>query len=732
MICPKCNQPLPEGALHCPFCGEALQVQAQPQAAPVPPVMEPNNAAPAPQPEYAMPQPEYAMPQPEYPMPEGFEAPAPEKKKLNLKPIIIALIALIIVGVGGFLAFKFFFSGSSDYPNYVLYNKNGKLYYSDLSEDGAVKITSDFDSEYSGYLQMSKDGTTLYYPTDISEGSFELWSCDVSDPEGAERIAKNVREYTLFNNDELVFLKDNGKLYRYDGEENELAKDVANFQALTPDGTLILYNTEEEREATESSDEYDESGTTRTYYLIKGSDVEEIGTDIEPEGATEDMDTLFYSDTDGNMFKKKFGSDAEKLVSDTRSTYALNAEKNTFYFTREAEGGSGALAYFDDDMASADAALTEPVEPVYPEFSSFDSYEAYRAAYEQYSAEYTAYREAYYAYQDKLERDELRAGLKDATLDAGGYSLYYYNGSEEVAVGNSIASIDTLYNYDSTDNYKSVITYTQYDTSGVTKIKMSELSYYDVDSVIYQIENQLSGSYSFGLASEGAAVSLGSDPIDDAEITSDYKTVYYSTEPKAENEDEDSDYADGDIYKISIDGTPGEPEVAGEGYRFRLIGDKLYIYAEYNTNDNTFELFVDGTSIAEDVSGINDLDGEIYVRTDEKNDEYTLNRLNGTELEMICEDVCDYEIGEDGTIYIFSDEKDDEYTLSYVDGDELVEIAEEVCGIWFTPGGELLFGAEPSGDEFDLFYWDGSEAVQLDSNVRGVYNYTYNFFEEEE
>ncbi|MBQ3084503.1 MAG: hypothetical protein IJC46_03515 [Clostridia bacterium] len=741
MICPKCNQQLPEGALHCPFCGEALRVQAQPQAAPVPPAMAPNGTAPAPQPEYAMPQPEYAMPQPEYtmpqpeyPMPNSFEAPAPEKKKMNLKPIIIALIALIVVGVGGFFAFKFFFSDTSGYPNYVLYEKNGKLYYSDLSEDGGVKITSDFDSEYGDGLQMSKDGSTLYYPTDISEGSYELWSCDVSDPEGAERIAKNVREYFLLENDEIIFLKDNGKLYRYDGEEAELAKDVASVQPLTLDGELIIYYTEEERKATDSSDEYDEyddySSTIKTYYLIKGSDTEELGSDIRPEGATKDMGTFFYTDADGNMFKKKFGGDAEKLVSDTKSTYAINAEKGTFYFTREAEGGSGALAYFDDDMASSDAALTEPVEPVYPDYDAFDSYDAYSAAYEQYSADYTAYREAYYAYQDKLERDALRVDLKEATLDAGGYSLYYYNGSEEVAVGNSVASISTLYNYDSIDNFKSVITYKQYDDSGVTKLKMSELTYYDVDSVVYKIEDQLSGSYSFGLASEGTAVSLGSESIDDTEVSSDYKTVYYSIEPKAEGENDD--YVECDIYKLSIDGTPGNPEEAGEGYRFRLIGDKLCVYADRDSEDGSFELFVDGTSITDDAFGVDDIDGEIYVHTDEKNDEYTLNRLNGTELEMICEDVNEYTISEDGTVYVVSDEKEDEYTLSYVDGDEMVEIAEDVCDYWFTPGGELVFGAEPSGSEYDLFYWDGSEAIQIDSNVRRVYNYTYYFVEEEE
>ena len=91
MKCANCNQEYADNSKFCPFCGAPA-----PAAAPAP------EAAPA-----------YQQPAVDYTVAQGVAEPAPSNKKGLIIGLIAALI-VVVLGVGGFLLWKFVLDGDSE------------------------------------------------------------------------------------------------------------------------------------------------------------------------------------------------------------------------------------------------------------------------------------------------------------------------------------------------------------------------------------------------------------------------------------------------------------------------------------------------------------------------------------------------------------------------------------------------------------------------------------------
>ena len=150
-------------------------------------------------------------------------------------------------------------------------------------------------------------------------------------------------------------------------------------------------------------------------------------------------------------------------------------DSGELYYTKSASDDLSVMDYIEDDLASSDAAM-QPVE--YPDYVwsfEYDTTEAYEAA----KAQRDQQMEAYNAYRDKLDRDEMREELKESTISQNRYELYYYNGTEETLVTDSLAYGSLT----ASAADKAVAVIEVRDEASASKVKISEIEYaYEAES----------------------------------------------------------------------------------------------------------------------------------------------------------------------------------------------------------------------------------------------------------
>ena len=656
MNCTNCGSELEEGALFCTSCGmrvpetngnAASEIPAEPVAS----AQENQNPAAVP----------FQQPQvTEQPYNSAPAEPSGKKHGLLVAGILGVLALLVVVGVV-FLVKTVLFSGKSLSEKSMVYQKDGTLYYvPNMDKEKDPIEIDDIRGDGNWSYKFSKSGKYLYICA--RDGRNTLSRVEIGKLKaGSDKNAKYIQEidtkvgrFDLIDDERLVYTNESGKLYYYDGkEEDEIDKDVDDFH--TTSGDYIYY--------TISKD----AGYEYCYYDISKKDGDSICKDVQ----TLDCDWekgLIYTFDEGEVSRITRDGEEETLIEDAQRAIG-DAEHGVIYFFRERQEEHTLYDFVDDPYASQDAGVTEPVfDDYWVKVSEADALSAYDKMYYaqnpdekadfyyylswDYSYNMNRYynnddnqtyyynanedqwykydRDAYDAdcqkYYDVSDRIYLREDLKSQNYTKTYYDLYVWtesDGEKELAqsVINSNLTVDTA---------NQIIIYNKDETADRQMDKVS------IDSIsgAYEIRERLEYGYD-----------------DDSE----HDAIYYVNVKGNESE---------------LDAYVSYMEVSEDGKTAILWEqeDEETVLASYEVSSDGLER-VD--TIGEDVISGEWVDDSFYFTTGE--DDYgNLNVYKGRETNVLVKDVYLYDIRVfgDGNTCAFKDRRDGELRIYNSKGDD--------------------------------------------------------------
>lgn len=342
--CPNCNAPLEDDARFCANCGASIEAAA------------PEAPSPAPAAEAGAPEAETIFcPNCGERTSAAFEycehcgaslsvgAGQPEKKSGGAGPkkwiilggavVVVAAIVIVLISVLG---------GGGGGKGYGLYIKEGEIFYSKLSKNGAWQVTSDLyddadnrdlayaSSSFSSWITMSRDGKTLFFPDKIGNG-LTLYYRGTSGKKDAVKIDSDLSYYAVNDSASLVTYLKNGNLYQYSmsgDEKNKLAGDVDDFY-VSDDGKRILFLDDEDT----------------LYELNSGKDKEKLDSDVTNiRTVSDDCRTIIYQ-KDDILYLMQDGKERVKIASDVYNVVRTYQTGEAYYTERDDDEIT--LYYFD-------------------------------------------------------------------------------------------------------------------------------------------------------------------------------------------------------------------------------------------------------------------------------------------------------------------------------------------------------------------------------------------------
>lgn len=502
---------------------------------------------------------------------------------------------------------------SGSINNYCLYLKDGEICYNGFSGEGGIEISTRLlangDADNATLTDMSwviseaiaiNDKTgRIFYPDklDSDSCSMTLYYRDINNPdEKPVKIDSDIIEYKIDDDaSQIVYIKGSEAkaLYWSDFTDKEkISSSVCDFFA-TDDLKKIGYLNDD-----------------NNYYLWSGRDSKEkVASDVSSiEYVSKDMETIFYT-KNGSLYRQDIGGTekAVKIAPDI-STVIKVYESGEVYYTRENVSEVCLMDYVNDDMASADSALEEPQfpeypdEPEYPYWLNFDTDEEYDAAQEKYYADYEEYMakvdelrdnydDACSAYSAKERRDNLRKELQDDLMEVRKYTLYYFDGKDELLVTDE-------YSYgNSYAEEKPVLVVQTCNRGKIEKVNLSEID------ACYDVRDSVEAAYGDSIYNivVGPKIStVGQNDASNFRMTPDGSVVYFM-----------ADVSDGygNLYEIKVsDGKAVEPEVLdcdvsiSDNIRIMDNGRPVY-YKNVNSYDDKKcgDLYFDKSKIDTDV-----------------------------------------------------------------------------------------------------------------------------------
>ena len=722
IFCTNCGKQLEDGSLFCDNCGTKLEVQPEQPAQPVQPQFEQPVQQAQPQftqqaqfeqpqftqqaqfeqpqftqqaqfeqpvqqaqPQFEQPQftqqPQFEQPQftqQAQPVPQpafaGANAPT-AKKPINKTLIIIAAAAAAAVIL--IVVLLFVFLGGKGGQNY-LYIKDGEI---NISNNGAKawELTDNLlYGNTSGMVKITDDGNRIFYPDRNA-----IYYKNPNDQKGeATKVASDIYSYDIdAGGNNVLYRTDGNDLYKYSvsaDDKSKVGSDVDRYSC-SADLSKIAFITND-----------------RSLYVKYGEDDKvKVDSEVSSWYVSEDYNTFVYI-KEGSLYKKTVSTDEkEKIASDVNAVEGVYFDGGVkVYYTKKVENTINFWDVVTDDLADSDAKMTEPVSPEYPEYPTrgeypdypysfeYDNDEEYKKAKEEYEKkkkevddayekareeydkavdEYEVasdkYWEDYSAYNAKLSRDELREKLKKETTTTTTYSLYFYNGTEETKLCDNVSN-NSATGRCLTAAKSPVIVYKQLPDAAVpVKVKMSEInSVYDVENAISSSSGSEDVETKMFIASEATANEVTVADISDYRLTDDGSTIYYTIA-----DSDSSEYSD--LYKATVSGgaLSGETEIDKDivNSYFIIYENKVLYAKEYDSDNSTVSMYVDGTLIDDEIYGAFCIQNDTYYYFTDYNQtsgKATLMcKKSGGEAVKIKDDVSEFLLCVDGSVLYMYD-----------------------------------------------------------------------------
>lgn len=385
----------------------------------------------------------------------------------------------------------------------VAFAKDNNLYVYDLENEPYLAAEGISDGgQYNYYFtawgtSFSESGDSLYFTSDIKEdGSFNLYRRNTKAGGENTLIAENVSDYQISKDGEkAVYLRlENGvgKLFLYDGQK-EIAVDTnipldGESYALSADGTFVAYLKQDAEGLTlytRGTGEADES-TVLTNNVALFSMAQESST-LYYVAMTDDV-YCAYSFT--------YGEEPVCMLENVTYMEVMSNGKDVLLMAQDQEKTLPYSEFLEDDMAEADAALTD---------TEGEAYEA------------------------KAARDEMRSAIANGEGIAPiMQDCYIWTGNQAVMVAEGVLSAVSVANdrpfaacfiMESTEKVK---------LSEITSLEEAEFAYYM--SLIYgeqkvSVVNASGGEWILeGDAIEPAKVRLSQDGTSVAYYDTDLNT----------------------------------------------------------------------------------------------------------------------------------------------------------------------------------------------------------------
>lgn len=351
MFCPNCARKIPENCKFCSACGTNLTEFSEK-------VMENEGQKERPITFSEIP---HVQPEPILP-----------KKRKNFRKFV-GIVAVIVITA--FLTVTGILSGISNRNNACVYFSDGDFeLITNLNKETTIEIASGkSEGVRSDLVSFSPDGKYVYYIVKYDSASGTGTLCKAEYKKLKENTEKNDRYietvamnvypgFSFMNNGALLYRNGACDLCYYNGKENiRLAKSVDRYYT---DGIdRIVYET-------------GDSLVGYTLYGLSLSTMDEevkLASDYDYLYAPDTLDYIYYTkkrdSENSRLYVTGFGKDSEKL-GDNAEILGISAD-GTIYFTLENGTMINFYDYVSDNLASADAAVTEPNLEDYssPEYS---------------------------------------------------------------------------------------------------------------------------------------------------------------------------------------------------------------------------------------------------------------------------------------------------------------------------------------------------------------------------
>ena len=154
------------------------------------------------------------------------------KKNLTFASIATVLVYMLaIIGVAVFWSYV----NPGEYPNLVLYNKDGNVYMTNFDLTRATKVNALIKSQNT---RISQDGSRFFY---MDESDNTLMYVELPSQRKGGVVDEDVREFKISKTGDIVYyLKEvlKRKLYKSDLKSAKLIAEAPWFRYL-PDGTTL-------------------------------------------------------------------------------------------------------------------------------------------------------------------------------------------------------------------------------------------------------------------------------------------------------------------------------------------------------------------------------------------------------------------------------------------------------------------------------------------------------------
>ncbi len=559
-------------------------------------------------------------------------------KKIKLR-WAVSLILIIIAIISVILILSLSTTQNTDgkaasaNKNYMLYLKDGEMYYTKLNKIEPKQITHALISkeklkEYEALgtaslaigvrAILSQDAKKLFYVDryDTAEWGFPLYYRDMDKKEAEPiKIDSDVSYYYISEKSDIVtYVKgEEGTLYQNNlKEKTKIANDVQEF-LVSDNGTKIVYTTNDDN----------------IYLWNKGKEKEKIASEASLIYISRDLTNIYYI-KDETLYIQKEGK--ERIKVDTDVTHIVkNYASDKFYYIRSEPIKVNVYNYIIDDKKSEDEKILAKGEPEYRNYAS-----------------YSDYSEAWGKWSEANSRNKNREMINKIDMEIPNYVLYFYDGKEAKKISEHYARSEV-------SEKSPVIMYSTYDNS---KIEKKDISiFWKEDYVRQTVWSNTNKKEVWNVAINEKTSAIDTHNAALCKISDDGSNIFYL---------DDTNEKEGDLYKITIENNEIKQNelydsnvgVNVESY-FGFIKDNEFIYYK-EINDISGDLYINKKCIDYDVymygTRYNEKTNDLIYITDYTEKKYgTLKYYNGSKSERIADDVHKFEILPDNSILYLYD-----------------------------------------------------------------------------